>query len=225
MPAKLIVALDGLSMVEALGLAYHLREHVQGVKLGDLLLETGVGIIPKFKDAGLLVMTDNKWCDIPHTVANKVRREANAGADLITVSMMNQPESLAAARTAAPNAKLVGVTVLTSKPLGNVIGSGTAEIFTNMGQLAAGCRLDGITVPYPLLSYTDYPLRAYDKPLKDKLFRLMPGVRMLANEVKGDDQQNSPPTAPDCEYVVVGRPIVRATSPQIAAAAYRKWLG
>lgn len=219
---KLIVALDGLSLVESLGLAYHLREHIDGVKLGDLLLETGVGVIGKFKDAGLLVMTDNKWCDIPNTVANKVKREANAGADLITVNTMNQPEALDAARKAAPKAKLVGVTLLTSKALDLSLDS---DIFCEMAKLAMGCGLDGITVPAPLLPLTAVPLYLMGPALKDKLFRLTPGVRMMTGgEVKGDDQRAVTTAPPDCEYVVVGRPIVKAGKPEAAAAAYREWL-
>lgn len=221
---KLIVALDGMTLVESLGLAAHLKDAdaLYGVKLGDLLLATGLDVVRKFKGLGVKVMVDNKWWDIPNTVANKVRREAESGADIITVSMMNQPEALEAARLAAPHTSLVGVTLLSSRTL-DLTTDG--QIFLSMCGLASRCHLNGVTVPSPFLGLTTKKPDGWNAPVRESLFRLTPGVRMMAKgEVKEDDQRNTGNGPPDAEFVVVGRPITKATDPVTAAKAYVAWL-
>jgi orotidine-5'-phosphate decarboxylase len=179
-------------------LAREVKDDCDGIKLGDVVQEEGMSLVRHCKDQGYFVMVDNKWWDIPKTVANKMRRENDAGADIITVSFNCDLETLLAARKAATREKLVGVTVLTSS------GNGSLAEFLRKAYAAVDAGLEGITAPYPLL------LEARkDKTAEAALSRLwfvVLGVRMPGD---GHRDQKLVATEPPrlASYVVVGAPI------------------
>lgn len=216
---KLLVALDGLQPVNLLDTASKIKPHIHGVKLGDVLVDQGSAMIQHMKSEGYFVMVDNKWWDIPKTVGNKVRRENDAGADIITVSLHCGLEALRAARQGASTAKLVGVTVLTSDGCNDNQHLLNLR-FLKMAKKAVECGLDGITVPAPLMKM--FHVEQENITLSKCLFGLTPGVRMPGDEA--GDQQLVANEPPNVEYVVVGRPIIDSSDPAASAKRYADWL-
>jgi len=68
-------------------------------------IETGVDIT---------WMIDGKWNDIPNTVANYTKRLDGLNVAYYTVHASGGPQMIRAAKKAAPDIKLLAITVLTS---------------------------------------------------------------------------------------------------------------
>jgi orotidine-5'-phosphate decarboxylase len=119
---KIIVALDGMSRVEAFHLAKQLEgsPYFWGAKGNDLLDEGDVGdTIERFSAVGHF-FADAKFHDIPKTVANRVKKIARHGASMITVHASGGVEMVRAAVETFEEHKrpngigILCVTVLTS---------------------------------------------------------------------------------------------------------------
>ena len=145
---KIIVALDGVSIKEALGIASKLKRKVWGFKVNDLLFDPPAGgeIIPKLKKFGR-VFADAKLHDIPSTVARSVARLEKAGADMITIHASGGIEMMKAAKTASRRAKILGVTVLTSK------SSVNKNEFLKLAEDIKKAKLDGVVCSAHELKY------------------------------------------------------------------------
>ncbi len=59
-------------------------------------------------------MIDGKWYDIPNTVANYVKRLDGLNVAYYTVHASGGTEMIRAAKAAAPDTKLLAITILTS---------------------------------------------------------------------------------------------------------------
>ena len=82
--------------------------------LESLVCQAGTARIAAQSYAGHRVFLDLKLHDIPNTVKNSVHRLVRAGADMITVHISGGVEMLKVAVGEAGDAKIIGVTMLTS---------------------------------------------------------------------------------------------------------------
>ena len=164
------------------------------------------------------VFCDLKFFDIPATVGSAVRQLKDRGASFVTVHG-NRSIMEAAAENKGDSLKVLGVTVLTSLDRGDLDDLGfdcdlEALVLSRARQaLEAGC--DGV-----ISSGLEVPrLREL---IDSKLLVVTPGIRPIDNKPEGDQKRVvtvETAFASGVDYIVVGRPIRDASSPQAAAEA------
>src|SRR3989454_9143377 len=137
--AELIVALDLPSGPDALALADRLPG-LAWAKLGPVLyVREGPALVREFAARGVRVFLDLKWHDIPTIVSGAVAAARDLGVAIATVHCLGGPQMLAAARDAAGDVAVVGVTVLTSHDASGfeqVVGRGVPDLGFEAERLA-----------------------------------------------------------------------------------------
>ena len=115
-PAPIAVALDAPNLDTAARWAGLVTPHVSTVKIGlELYLRYGPEAVASVRGASnVRVFLDLKLNDIPATVAGAARSVARLRPDLLTVHAVGGMAAVRAAVEAAPDTKIVAVTVLTS---------------------------------------------------------------------------------------------------------------
>lgn len=223
---RILVALDVPDRDQAMRLAETLAPHVGGFKVGlELFNACGPEILRTMSQEGLRVFYDAKFHDIPNTVAGAVGVAAQTGVWMINVHATGGSEMMSAAVEAAWSAAggspplVVGVTVLTSID-NNVlreelrINIQPLEVVRHLAILAEESGLNGV-VASPLEA------AAIREVCGDGFLIVTPGVRPAWAGV--DDQRRiatpAEAVANGADYLVIGRPILRAEDP--AAAAQR----
>jgi orotidine-5'-phosphate decarboxylase len=227
---QLLVALDVDGAATALRLADELRGVVGGVKVGSRLFTLeGPSLVRELVDRGLRVFLDLKFHDIPNTVAQAVESAVLTGAWMINVHAsgggpMMQAAAAAAAqqadRSGRPVPMVIGVTVLTSmdaSTLGTIgVTRPLPDQVVELARLAQQSGLQGVVA----------------SPLETAAIRaacgagfaiVTPGIRgASAGGEKNDQQRTMGPAEAvraGATYIVVGRPIIAASSPRDAAEA------
>jgi orotidine-5'-phosphate decarboxylase len=212
--AELIVAFDVPSGRDALALAARLPA-LRWAKLGPVLhVREGPALVREFTARGVRVFLDLKWHDIPSVVAGAVEAAQSQGVAMATVHALAGPAVLAAARQAAGDMALVGVTVLTSHTAGefeSVVGRGVPDLATEaarLARLAVGAGFRGVVASGHELSL----LRA---ALGPEPWLVVPGIR-APDDAPGDQARTTTPRDAlrgGATHLVVGRPVTRAADP------------
>lgn len=217
----IIVALDGIDAETAMRLIDELRPHVWGFKLNDLLHDPALAAVRKHAGDDVRWFYDLKMHDIPNTVENTMRRLVAAHApDLVTVHTSGGVAMMRAAVKAATESggqtQVLGVTVLTSmdaETCDAIFGQSPAEKVRQFALFARDAGCWGIVcAAHELGLARELGIRA-----------VVPGIRPEwdENSAKADDQRRVATPAGAIQAgataLVIGRPIVRATSPADAA--------
>ena len=215
---SVIVALDFPRGAEALALVDDLGEAGTFYKVGlQLYTAEGTHVVEELKDRGKRVFLDLKLYDIPNTVAGGVRAASELGVDFLTLHTVGGRAMLEAARDAAGETRLLGVTVLTSlgaEDLKATWGRKTLSVtdeVKRLADLAAKHGIHGAVVsPHEASS-----VRARVGP---KFLVVTPGIRPTG---AGHDDQERVATpaaaiAAGADYLVIGRSITRASNPEAA---------
>ena len=232
MREKLIVSLDLTDIERIKSLVERLSTRVVYYKIGAIPFTFfGPEVVRHLKRKGKKVMLDLKYHDIPNTVAHACEGALDMGVDLITIhasggfSMLE--EAVKAVLTGfsgreADRPKLLGITILTSideayfKDLFGNIQRTLAEQVIFLAQLARSAGLDGVVAS----SREIEPIR---QCCGDDFLIVTPGIRPAQKDVVQDDQARTmtPGQAiqAGADYIVVGRPIVKADDPVAAADA------
>ena len=229
MPCDLILALDVPTRADAAPILRSLRGSLRWVKIGlQMFTACGPDCVREVAGHGFQVFLDLKLHDIPHTVAKAVESLAPLPIGMLTLHTSGGREMMAAARAAQEQAKpellLLGVTVLTSLDAAALAETGVpaapdAQV-VRLARLATEAGLRGLVC----------------SPLEVSLLRaqfpavqlVTPGIRP-AGETGTDDQKRvlTPAEAAraGANYIVVGRPILKARDPAEAARAILAELG
>jgi orotidine-5'-phosphate decarboxylase len=214
---RLILALDVGSPEEARRLVEELGDHVDFFKIGLALFMCGgyFELLRWLTDRGKKVFVDLKFFDVPQTVAGAVAKLRGRQVTFATVH--GNEAILEAACAEKGDTKILGVTVLTSMDRNDLIDLGFPEavdvralvLSRARRALAAGC--DGVVAS---------GLEAVDlrNELGPRLMIVVPGIRPFDNV---DDQKRTVDVEQafrnGADYIVVGRPILKAASPTAAA--------
>jgi orotidine-5'-phosphate decarboxylase len=217
-----MVAMDMDDGEVAVSLAGEIGSSVSALKVGpQLFTRYGPEIVSRIMDQGAEVFLDLKFHDIPNTVAKAVEGIAGLGVSWFTVHASGGEEMVAAAKEAAGDAKVLAVTVLTSLKVVDAQKIGFArpldEQVTALAKLARGAGADGI-VCSPL------EITAVRQAVDSDCVIVTPGIRP-SGASKDDQARTATPSqaiANGADYLVVGRPIVKAVD---RAAAVREILG
>lgn len=217
--ARLIVALDYPDAKAALDLVDRLEGATRWFKIGlELYVAEGNSLVAELQRRGYSIFLDLKFHDIPNTVASAVRSVARLGVQMLTVHAAGGPAMLAAAAEAAGETGpiLLGVTVLTSMDEAQlaatgVIGSSAAQVET-LARMAYANGVQGFVCS--AVEVANLRSQLGSKPLL-----VIPGIRP-EGAATGDQKRVATPgaaIAAGASYLVVGRPITRATDPGAAA--------
>ncbi|HEX9995534.1 MAG TPA: orotidine-5'-phosphate decarboxylase [Abditibacterium sp.] len=216
---SVLVALDVSTPEKALDLARRLENHVGGFKVGlELFCACGPQIVEQIGPERTFL--DLKYHDIPNTVAAVSRVAARMGTLLFNVHCLGGFEMMRAAAEAAknenPNAKVIGVTILTSHDSASLVNIGIEEsprqAVLRLAELAQKAGLDGVVCS----ALEILPVRAH---CGDDFLLVTPGIRPQ-NSNMGDQKRVLTPTEAlkaGADYLVVGRPITGASDPVAAA--------
>jgi orotidine-5'-phosphate decarboxylase len=225
---KVLVALDVDTGERALALASELRGIVGGVKVGSQLFTLeGPALVRALADTGVRVFLDLKFHDIPNTVAHAVDAAVQTGAWMIDVHasggvpMMQAAARAArdaAARGGRPAPLLVAVTVLTSMDDETMRATGVQRAIIDqvvaLARMAKEAGLDGVVA-------SPHELAAIRSACGAGFTIVTPGIRGAAAGGERHDQTRTMGPADavraGASYLVVGRPIIAASSPREAA--------
>ena len=234
---RLIVALDVNTLEEVRSLVVQLDDYVDCFKVGSQLFTSCGPAAVRFIEArDKRVFLDLKFHDIPHTVARAVeaachlnvaiersmssyqgKKPRHRGLFMYTLHTSGGVEMLKAAVEAGAKAALeidvpkplaIGVTVLTSEQK-------TDSILTQVLQRAedarrAGC--DGVVA-----SCHEAPV--IRREFGPEFIIVTPGIRPAGDDVQ-DQRRTATPrdaVASGSSFLVVGRPIIKAPDPRLAA--------
>jgi len=218
----LIVALDVPGLPEMRTLLARLGPDVLWYKIGlELFSAVGPEAVRVAKGEGKKVFLDLKLHDIPNTVARAVTRGVALGADLVDMHVVAGEEAMRAAAealcaAAAPECRILGVTVLTSAkrlegatPLSS---EALVEEVVRRARAACDAGLGGVVCPVAATA-------AVRAQCSDDFAILNPGIRP-AGSARGDQQWIATPAAAiraGARWLVVGRPITGEPDPAAAA--------
>jgi len=220
---KLIVALDIPDTAQAYDFWQRLAIPNAVCKIGlELLMAGGVELVKKLASSGVSVFVDAKLFDIANTVERATARVADLGAAFLTVHAQDRQALEAAVRgRAGSDLKLLGITLLTNaKPedLGEQgITLSSRDLVLRRAAFAADAGFDGVVS-------SAWEARDLKANFRERLALVCPGIRLTAEKgITGDDQARTA-TPGDAlragaDYIVVGRPIIRARDPSAAARA------
>ena len=219
--SRLIVALDVPTVAEADGLIDRLGDTVVFYKIGLWLLHApGIdGLIDRLVGAGKEIFLDCKMYDIGETVREGVKRAAGRGASLVTVHGDRGILQAAVEGKRGTALKVFAISVLTNLD--------DADLRA-MGYLCSVEELIDIRVKQVVEHGCDGLIAAPRDARRIRgtapagaLLLGTPGVRP-AGHARDDHKRGGTPRAAieaGADYIVMGRPIVRAEDPQAAARA------
>jgi orotidine-5'-phosphate decarboxylase len=220
--SKLIIALDMPDAGAAYEFCHGLDLPRAVYKIGlELLFAGGIDLVRKLAAEGFSIFVDAKLFDIGNTVERATAQLANLGAKFLTVHAQDRPTLQAAVRgRKGSSMRLLGVTLLTSTKPDSLSEQGiqmsAADLVLHRASFAAEAGCDGVIAS---------PLEAQRLKARfgNRLEVVCPGIRPASGSIAGDDQARAatPREAilAGADYIVIGRPILRADEPVAASRA------
>ena len=221
MEKRIIVALDFNAAKIALNLVDSLDPKLCRLKVGkELYTACGPDLLKQIQNRGFEVFLDLKFHDIPNTVAKAVNVAGNMGVWMLNVHASGGQAMMEAAREAllefgSQRPKLIAVTVLTSLvqlDLNQIgIDSSPEEQVSKLALLTRDAGLDGVVC-------SAAETRLLRAQLPEEFFLVTPGIRRATDAVGDQKRVLGPADAvrSGSNYLVVGRPITQADSPNEA---------
>ena len=221
MTDKLILALDVDRADKALALVRLLKPWLSLFKVGNqLFTREGPAFVQALRAEGVDIFLDQKWHDIPQTVAHAVKSAVALDVRYVTVHASGGLEMLQAAQEAVKGSRteILAVTVLTSLDDGALRQIGfdrtAAEQVVRLARLAVLAGMQGL-VCSPL--EIDLIRQQVQEPVK----LVTPGVRSAKDGAQDQKRTLSAAEAlkRGANHLVIGRPIMKATDPVAATQA------
>lgn len=211
MSSGLMVALDMDEGDEAVQLAAEIGQDVAALKVGSqLFTRYGPELVHRITASGGRVFLDLKYHDIPNTVAAGVRSAVQMGVSWLTVHASGGSKMIQAAKDASGDTKVLAVTVLTSldrKGISEIGWSGDVrDQVVHLAVMARRAGADGIVC-------SALEVRSLRDALDDGCVLVTPGIRPAGSSVDDQARVATPASAvaDGADYLVVGRPIVKAS--------------
>lgn len=217
--ARLIVALDLASAVEAEAMVTRLGDSVTFYKIGlELAFAGGLSLAQDLIREKKQVFLDLKFHDIPNTVARACAQVAGLGATFLTVHAFPQTMQAARQGVAGSQLRVLGVTVMTScddRDLSEAgYAFGVSELVERRAAQARTAGIDGL-----ILSAAE--TAAMRTRFGRDFLLVTPGIRPAGSDLADQKRAATPAEAiaAGADYLVVGRPVTAAKDPRSAAEA------
>jgi orotidine-5'-phosphate decarboxylase len=216
---RLIVALDLPNVAAAEAMISRLGDSVTFYKIGyQLAFAGGLPLVRQLVDKGRKVFADLKLHDIGNTVARGVESVAALGATFLTVHAYPQTMKAAVEARVGSDLKILAVTVLTSYDDGDLDAAGyrlgVSDLVEARARQAQVLGVDGLVC-------SPEEAGALRKMVGHQMSLVTPGIRP-AGAASGDQKRIMTPSraiAAGSDYLVVGRPVMEAADPRLAADA------
>jgi orotidine-5'-phosphate decarboxylase len=216
---RLIVALDLPNVAAAEAMISRLGDSVTFYKIGyQLAFAGGLPLVRQLVDKGRKVFADLKLHDIGNTVARGVESVAALGATFLTVHAYPQTMKAAVEARVGSDLKILAVTVLTSYDDGDLDAAGyrlgVSDLVEARARQAQVLGVDGLVC-------SPEEAGALRKIVGHQMSLVTPGIRP-AGAASGDQKRIMTPSraiAAGSDYLVVGRPVMEAADPRLAADA------
>jgi orotidine-5'-phosphate decarboxylase len=218
---KLILALDVDRAEDALALVRLLKPYLGLFKIGNqLFTREGPAIVRAVRAEGVDIFLDQKWHDIPQTVAKAVTAAAALDVRYVTVHASGGLEMLQAAQEAVKGSrtKILAVTVLTSLDDGALRQIGfdrtAADQVVRLARLAVLAGVSGLVC-------SPHEIELIRQQIQEPVTLVTPGVRSGSDGVQDQKRTLSAPEALQrgANHLVIGRPITKAADPVAATQA------
>jgi orotidine-5'-phosphate decarboxylase len=236
---QLILAVQGDSAQKAKRIYKATEGWVDVYKIGiDLFTHSGTRLINYFSDQEAKVFLDLKFCDIPTVVARALESSAKLKVAMFTIHTMGGIEMMkmcadhlnefCVKKHIKQKPLIFGVTILTSiseNEFGTLWGNNTkvnmVSHIVRLAGLAKKCGLDGVVCSVKEIS-------AIKKECGKNFLTVVPGIRIITptnaeaeglegiNVINDDQARADTPEMASrlgADYIVVGRPIIRALDP------------
>lgn len=221
---RIIVALDVDTRKEAVSLVRQL-EKAKIFKVGlNLFTAEGPVLLKELNSMRKKIFLDLKLHDIPNTITGAVRTAVKHGVHMMTLHASGGHEMMArAAEEAASQAKkegvskpiLLAVTILTSLKDKQLEEIGMKNDILNqvlkLASLAHKAGMDGVVC-------SPQEIETIKKEFGSNLLVVTPGIRPSWAAAHDQKRIMTPSLAfqKGADYIVIGRPIIRAPSPGLA---------
>jgi orotidine-5'-phosphate decarboxylase len=214
----LIISLDFDESSKALSLVDLLGADARFYKIGlQMYLKYGSQIVAELKKRDKKVFLDLKLNDIPNTICSAIQVLCSMDVDMINlhtfIGLIGMKQAKEAVLSCMPATKLIGVTVLTSlneEALAEIGFQKTVkeEVLT-LCRLGKKASLDGVVSSAQEAHYIK-------KECGQDFLIICPGIRRATDDVGDQSRIVTPLMAirSGADFLVIGRPIIKATSPK-----------
>ncbi|NBP21856.1 MAG: orotidine-5'-phosphate decarboxylase [Actinobacteria bacterium] len=217
--SQIILALDFHDMASTLEMITLTREHIGVYKLGlEFYLAHGRDGVKKIQSQfnEIEIFLDLKLRDIPNTVAGACRSISDINPKFLTVHASGGSKMIHAASSALPNVEITAVTILTSLDQAQINAMG---IQNNIGELTLSLAKNAVYAGAKAIVSSPQEVAFLRQNLGEKITLITPGVRPVGAEHDDQERVMTPKQAIEAgaDFVVIGRPITKASDPKQVA--------
>jgi orotidine-5'-phosphate decarboxylase len=219
--SQVILALDFNDMASTVEMIDLTKEHIGIYKLGlEFYLAHGKSGVKEIQSrfSGIEIFLDLKLHDIPNTVAGACRSVADLNPKFLTVHASGGSKMISGASSTLPNVEITAVTILTSLDKEQMSAMGLNE---NIETLTLSLAKNAVNSGARAIVSSPQEVSLLRKHLGEKVTLITPGVRPSGAERDDQERVMTPREAIEAgaDFVVIGRPITKASDPKQAAEA------
>jgi len=219
--SQVILALDFSDMASTVEMINLTKEHIGIYKLGlEFYLAHGKSGVKEIQSrfTDIEVFLDLKLHDISNTVAGACRSVADINPKFLTVHASGGSKMISAASSTLPKVEITAVTILTSLDQEQMLAMGLSE---NIENLTLSLAKNAVNSGARAIVSSPQEVSLLRKNLGEKVTLITPGVRPSGAERDDQERIMTPRQAIEAgaDFVVIGRPITKASDPKQAAEA------
>ena len=219
--SQVILALDFSDMASTVEMINLTKEHIGIYKLGlEFYLAHGKSGVREIRNrfTDIEIFLDLKLHDIPNTVAGACRSVADINPKFLTVHASGGSKMISAASSTLPKVEITAVTILTSLDQEQMLAMGLSE---NIENLTLSLAKNAVNSGARAIVSSPQEVLLLRKHLGEKVTLITPGVRPSGAERDDQERIMTPRQAIEAgaDFVVIGRPITKASDPKQAADA------